>query len=332
MHPFTFVSTATAGEAVQAVAANAQSTFFAGGTTLIDLMKLEVLTPTQLVDVNKLPFSELSLVADGVNTGVDIGANVRNSDLAHHPYIRENFPVLSEALLAGASAQLRNMASTAGNIMQRTRCEYFRNVNSRCNKRQPGSGCDALTGVNRDHAILGTSPACIATHHSDMCVALAMLDTTVHTVRPNGAARAIPFGTLHLLPGETPHLETILEQGELITHIHLASMPMARRSLYLKVRDRGSYEFALASAAVALDLDGSVIRQARVGLGGIATKPWRSREAEFALTGQPASSATFQAAAEAAMAGSVTHEHNAFKVDLAKRTLVAALENLGEKQ
>lgn len=327
MQPFTFLSAATAGGAIDAVAGHSQSTFFAGGTTLIDLMKLDVATPNRLVDINHLPFSEVTVDGDGVT----IGANVRNSDLAAHPYICEHFPVLSEAILAGASPQLRNMASTAGNILQKTRCGYYRDVHARCNKRQLSAGCDALTGFNRDHAVLGTSEACIATHHSDMCVALAMLNTTVHTLLPNGTRRAIPFDTLHLLPGVTPHRENILEQGELITHVHLAPLSTARKSLYLKVRGRASYEFALASAAVALELESGAIMQARIGLGGIATKPWRSHEAEAALAGRPATLSTFQAAAEAALAGAITHQHNAFKVELAKRTLVAALEDLGDR-
>ena len=328
MHPFTFTEAQSMNAATQAVAANAHATFFAGGTTLLDLMKLDVLSPDELVSVGHLPLSEITSGGEGVI----IGANVRNSDLAHHPVIREHFPVLAEALLSGASAQLRNMATTAGNIMQRTRCGYFRDVHSNCNKRQPGSGCDALTGINRDHAILGTSASCIATQHSDMCVALAMLDVTVQTLRADGTIRHIPFNDFHLLPSETPERETLLESGEMITHVKLASLPFVRRSHYLKVRDRSSYEFALASAAVALDMDGSTIRQARIGLGGIATKPWRSAEAERTLVGKPATTDSFHAAAEAALAGAVTREHNAFKEELAKRTLVAALEDLGEKQ
>lgn len=328
MHPFTYQEASTTDAAVKAVSGNTQAVFFAGGTTLLDLMKLEVMTPAELVSVNHLPLAELTISEDGVS----IGANVRNSDLAHHRYIREHFPVLTEALLAGAPAQLRNMATTAGNIMQRTRCGYYRNVNSNCNKREPGSGCDALTGVNRDHAILGTSSSCIATHHSDMCVALAMLDTMVETLRADGSTRTIPFCDLHLLPGDTPERETILEPGEMITRIRLAPLPFVRRSHYLKVRDRSSYEFALASAAVAFETEGTKISKARIGLGGIATKPWRSLEAERALIGKAATTESFQAAAEAALAGAVTHEHNAFKVELAKRTLVAALEDLGERQ
>ncbi len=328
MHPFTYLESTTSDGAAQAVARNPGAVFFAGGTTLLDLMKLEVLAPVQLVSVNQLPFTEITVNADSIT----VGANVRNSELAHHPQIRERFPVLSEAILAGASAQLRNMATTAGNILQKTRCGYYRDVNSRCNKREPGAGCDAMTGINRDHAILGVSSSCIATHHSDMCVALAMLDCTVQTVKSDGVTRDKAFSDLHQVPGATPQIETTLTPGELITSIRLAALPFAGNSHYLKVRDRGSYEFALASAAVALDIREGTIIQARIALGGIATKPWRSREAEAALIGKAATTETFKRAAEKALAHAVLHQHNGFKLDLAKRTLVAALEDLEGKQ
>ncbi|MBV8707308.1 MAG: xanthine dehydrogenase family protein subunit M [Acidobacteriaceae bacterium] len=324
MRPFHYVESAGAQEATQSVSSGAEAVFFAGGTTLIDLMKIDVLRPDTLVSVNQLPLGEIEVDANGVH----IGANVRNSQLAWHGTIREQYPVLSEALLAGASTQLRNMATTAGNIMQRTRCPYFRDVTTACNKRSPGSGCGALHGYNRSHAVLGTSENCIATNPSDMCVALVMLDASVRTLRPDGSTRTIPFNHFPRLPGDTPHIETVLEHGELITHLNLSSLPMARRSLYLKVRDRASYEFALASAAVALELDGDTIRAARVGLGGIATKPWRSQGAEEALVGKKADEKTFKEAGEAALAGAVGREHNAFKIELAKRTLVHALEQL----
>lgn len=314
----------TTEAALAAFDQNKQSVFFAGGTTLVDLMKLDVMTPSELVDVNLLPFSSIDAGADGVM----IGANVRNSEFAAHRVIRERYPVLSEALLAGASAQLRNMASTAGNLMQRTRCSYFRDVNAACNKRQPGSGCDALTGVNRMHALLGTSDHCIATHPSDMCVALIALEAVVHTQQQNGAKRTIPLNQFYLLPGNTPQFETVLEKSELITHVFLPDDSIHSNSHYLKVRDRSSYEFALASAAVALELEGKKIVNARVGLGGIGTVPWRSREAENALTGKPATQQIFAAAAQAALAGAKPQKHNAFKVELAKRTLVLALEEL----
>jgi xanthine dehydrogenase YagS FAD-binding subunit len=324
MHPFQFIESQTPADAIHAVAANPQAAFFAGGTTLVDLMKLDVMTPGALVDINRaLPDS---IVESGGK--VQIGANVRNSDLAYHRLIRERFPVLSEAILAGASAQLRNMASTGGNILQRTRCSYFREAHAACNKRMPGSGCDALDGYNRSHAVLGTSESCIATHPSDMCVALAMLDAVVSTQQPNSNTRRIPFNDFHLLPGETPDRETVLEHGELILGVEIEPSNLSRRSHYLKVRDRASYEFALASAAVALDLDGNTIRAARIALGGVATKPWRSLEAEAVLTGKPAARETFRAAAEAAFASAKPRRDNAFKIELGKRTLSRALEEL----
>lgn len=324
MHPFSFIEADTAETARKALPLDRNAVFFAGGTTLIDLMKLDVLTPEVLVDINRLPLSSIDTSADGVT----IGANVRNSDLAHHPMIRERFPMLSEALLSGASAQLRNMATTAGNLLQKTRCAYFRDVNAHCNKREPGSGCDAINGVNRSHAVLGTSDACIATHPSDMCVAMVALEAVIHTERQNGTKRAIPISDFYLLPGNTPERETVLEKGELITHVHIPSNPIAQRSHYLKVRDRASYEFALASAAVALEVKGATIARARVALGGVATVPWRSREAESALQGKTARLETYRDASEAAMAGAVPRKHNAFKIELAKRTLIEALEQL----
>jgi xanthine dehydrogenase YagS FAD-binding subunit len=327
MKPFQYVQSSAVQDATREVSRAEGSVFFAGGTTLIDLMKIHVLQPSELVDVNRLPLSSVE-VSD---KNIRIGANVRNSELAWHAAVRERFPALSEALLAGASTQIRNMATTAGNIMQKTRCPYYRDVSSACNKRVPGSGCDAIEGYNRGHAILGTSDQCIAMFPSDMCVALAMLDTTVITARPDGSSRRIAFTDFHLVPGKTPHKETILENGEMISHVEMSDLPVARNSHYLKVRDRASYEFALASAAVGIELDGQTIKNARVGLGGIATKPWRSPEAEKALIGKPANTTTFAAAAEAALASAVTHGHNAFKVPLAKRTLIEALEELMAK-
>jgi len=327
MHPFQFVESQTVEGAIHAVAADPQAVFFAGGTTLVDLMKLDVMTPEALVDVNRtLP----NAIVESGGT-IQIGANVRNSDLAEHGLIRERFPVLSEAILAGASAQLRNMASTGGNILQRTRCPYFREVHAACNKRVCGSGCDAMKGFHRSHAVLGTSESCIATHPSDMCVALAMLDAVVSTQKANGDTRRIPFNEFHLLPGETPDRETVLEHGEIILGIEIEPSRLSRQSHYLKVRDRASYEFALASAAVALDVDGDTIRAARIGLGGVATKPWRSPEAEAALTGKPVAKDTFRAAAEAAFAAAKPRRDNAFKIELGKRTLVRALEELWQR-
>lgn len=324
MNPFRYVEENSAESAVRAVSAAPGAVFFAGGTTLIDLMKIDVLTPEALVDVNHVPLDEVEV--DG--KVVRIGANVRNSQLAWHPLVRQRYPVLSEAILSGATTQLRNMATTAGNIMQRTRCPYFRDVHSRCNKRQPGSGCDAIEGVNRMLAILGTSDRCIATFPSDMCTALAILDAVVQTRRPDGSTRSIPFLDFHLLPGDTPHRENVLEHGEMITHVELPDLPFARRSHYLKVRDRASYEFALTSAAVALDLDGETIRAARIALGGVATRPWRCPDAEKVLAGRRATPEAFRAAAEAALTGAVPQKHNAFKIELTKRTLVRALQEV----
>jgi xanthine dehydrogenase YagS FAD-binding subunit len=294
--------------------------FLGGGTTLVDLMKVEVLTPDTLVHVQRLGLSSIDVSDDAIT----VGAAVTNSQLAWHPAVRDRFPVLSEAILSGATTQIRNMATVAGNILQRTRCSYFRDVHASCNRRQPGSGCDALDGFNRAHAVLGASEHCIATHPSDMCVAMAVLDTEIHTLRADGTTRFIPFAEFHQAPGDTPHVETALRHGELITHVVIPSLPAARRSHYLKVRDRASYEFALASAAVVLDLDGRTIREARLGLGGIATKPWRAADAERALTGREATDDAFRSAAEIALEGAVAREHNHFKIELAKRTIVRA--------
>jgi xanthine dehydrogenase YagS FAD-binding subunit len=291
-------------------------------------MKIEVLTPDTLIYVGQLGLAEIEVSDEGVR----IGANVRNSQLAWHPVIRERFPVLAEALLSGATTQLRSMATVAGNIMQRTRCAYFRDVHAACNRRRRGSGCDALLGFYRGHAVLGTSESCIATHPSDMCVAMVILDAVIHTIKNDGTTRAIPFRDFHRTPGDTPDVETNLEHGELITHVVLPSQSIARRSHYLKVRDRVSYEFALASAAVALDLDGRTIRSARLGLGGVATKPWRCVEAEQVLAGQPATEATFQHAADAALAIAIGREHNRFKIELAKRTIVRAFSTARDIQ
>ena len=326
MREFTFERFTRATDAASAVAARPGAMFLAGGTTLVDLMKIDVLTPDTVVDVRPLGMSSIDVSDDGLV----IDANVTNSQLAWHPVVRDRYPVLSEAILSGATTQIRNMATVAGNILQRTRCPYFRDIHASCNRRQPGSGCDALDGFNRGHAVLGVSEHCIATHPSDMCVAMIVLDAEVHTVRPDGTTRSIPFGDFHLTPGDTPHIEVALEHGELITHIVIPHLPAARRLHYLKVRDRASYEFAVASAAVVLDLDGDTIRAARLGLGGIATKPWRATEAEQSLTRRKASDETFRDAAEIALAGAVGREHNRFKIELAKRTIVRAFANARE--
>ncbi|HEX4498423.1 MAG TPA: xanthine dehydrogenase family protein subunit M [Thermoanaerobaculia bacterium] len=329
MNPFSFTHVSQPDEAVAAVSRDPHARFVAGGTTLVDLLRLEVETPDRLVDINALPLAKIDALPSG---GVRIGAMVRNSDLANHPAIRQRYPVLSEALLSGASPQLRNMASVGGNLMQRTRCYYFRDTAYPCNKRSPGSGCAALEGYNRIHAVLGTSDQCIATFPGDMPVAMVALDAVVHTRRPNGSERTIPLTDFHVSYGENPSRETVLDHGELITAVELPPTPWFARSHYLKVRDRASYEFALASAAVALDLDGGRIRAARVALGGVGTKPWRSSEAEQALIGKKAEEATYKAAAETALQGAQPRKDNGFKIELAKRTLARALATAAEKK
>jgi xanthine dehydrogenase YagS FAD-binding subunit len=296
--------------------------FVAGGTTLLDLMKLNVETPARVIDINRLPFDKVEATPDG---GLKIGATVRNSDLAHHPTVQRDYSVLSQALLAGASAQLRNMATTAGNLLQRTRCMYFRDTAMPCNKREPGTGCPAITGSNRMLAVLGTSEHCIATNPSDMCVAMAALEATVHVQGAKGS-RAIPIGEFHLLPGDTPNRETVLEPGDLITHVTLPPPVAGSKQVYLKLRDRASYEFALASAAVVITVSGGNVTWARVALGGVGTKPWRSPEAEAALVGQPATAENFRKAAEAALRDAKPQSENAFKIELAKRCLTHALQ------
>lgn len=305
-----------------------ESKFIAGGTTLVDLMKLHVETPKTLVDINLLPLDKIERLPDG---GLRIGAMVRNSDLAWNDEVKKSYPVLSEALLSGASPQLRNMATTGGNLLQRTRCMYFREPSAGtpggygCNKRTPGSGCAAMDGFNRIHAVLGTSDKCIATHPSDMCVAMAALEAVIHVEGPKGK-RTIPIADFHKLPGDTPHIENALEPGDLITYVDLPKPVEGAKSTYLKLRDRASYEFALASAAVVARVEGGHIRYIRVAMGGVGTKPWRSREAEAALMGKSANAATFKAAAEAALAKAKPHKDNAFKVELAKRCLVRSLK------
>ena len=331
MRPFQYLSPATSGDAVRLAAADAQTRFVAGGTTLIDLMKLEVETPARLVDLNALARGDaaLSEIMALPNGGVRIGALVRNSDLAWNTLITARYPVLAQAVLAGASGQIRNMATTGGNLMQRTRCAYFRDTAMPCNKRTPGSGCSAITGHNRTLAVLGTSTECIATSPGDMPVAMVALDAIVRVRGPQGE-RAIPLVDFHVVPGSHPEIEHVLRRGELITAVDLPPLAFGARSHYRKVRDRASYAFALASAAVALDIAGGRVRGARVALGGVGTKPWRSREAERALVGGPATPAAFRAAAERALAGAVPHSENAFKIELAKRTMVRALSTVAE--
>src|SRR5881392_1470990 len=323
MHTFEFTrpENSTAAIAAGARAKTAQQgadvRFVAGGTTLLDLMKLNVETPARVIDINRLPLDKIEATPDG---GLKIGATVRNSDLAHHPTVERDYAVLSQAILAGASAQLRNMATTAGNLLQRTRCMYFRDTAMPCNKREPGTGCPAITGSNRTLAIMGTSEHCIATNPSDMNVAMAALEATIHVRGPKGE-RSIPIGDFHSLPGNTPERETVLEPGDLIIHVTLPPPAPGSRSFYLKLRDRASYEFALASAAVVISLTGQNISRARIALGGVGTKPWRSPEAEAVLVGQPADKAIFRKAAEAAVRDAKPQSENGFKIELAKRCL-----------
>jgi xanthine dehydrogenase YagS FAD-binding subunit len=316
VRPFHYIR---ATDTASATSAGQGAAFVAGGTSLVDLMRLDVMRPETVVDISRLPLTHVD--ADG--EGVRIGALAKNTDVAVHPLIAKRFPVLAEALLSGASPQLRNMATVGGNLLQRTRCPYFRDVGTSCNKREPGAGCSAIGGVTRSHAVLGTSGSCIATHPSDMCVALIALDAVVHTTK-----RAIPMADLHTLPGAHPEIEHVLAPGELITEVSLPASRFAARSHYVKVRDRASFAFALASAAVAIDLTGRTIREARVALGGVATKPWRSQDAEAELAGRTATRETFQRAANAALAPAKAHGENAFKIELARRTIVRALEEV----
>src|SRR6476661_4052187 len=327
MHIFEFIrpkdsAAAIAGAAQSKTAQQgAEVRFMGGGTTLIDLMKLNVETPARVLDINRLPLDKIELTPEG---GLKIGATVRNSDLANHPKVQKDYSVLSQAILQGASAQIRNMATVGGNLLQRTRCVYFRDTAMPCNKREPGSGCPAITGHNRTLAILGASDHCIATNPSDMCVALAALEATVH-IQGTKASRAVAFGDFHLLPGNTPRRETVLEAGDLITHITLPPPVNGSKQLYLKLRDRASYEFALSSAAVVLTIASDKITRARIALGGVGTKPWRSPEAETALTDKPANEASFRQAAEAAVRNAKPQSENKFKIELAKRCLIHAL-------
>jgi xanthine dehydrogenase YagS FAD-binding subunit len=300
----------------------AQVRYVAGGTTLIDLMKLDVETPVRVIDISRLELARTERQPDG---SLRIGAMVRNADLAHDPNVVRDYPVLSQALLSGATGQLRNMATTGGNLLQRTRCSYFRDLAyAECNKRTPGSGCAAIGGHNRTHAILGTSEHCIATHPSDMAVAMMALEARIHIL--NGQSeREVPIGEFYLLPGNTPNLENVLKPGDLITYVTLPPPVAGARSHYLKLRDRASYEFALASAAVVIQVEGGRIRKARIALGGLGTRPWRSPEAEHALDGKAADEATFRAAADAGLRNAKPQRDNAFKMELAKRCLIRAL-------
>ncbi len=322
MQPFEYQRATDPQGAVNAIATQPHGRFLAGGTNLVDLMKQHVELPSHLVDINRLDLSRIEELPDG---GLRLGALTRNSDTADHPLVRQRYPMLAQAILSGATQQLRNVATNGGNLLQRTRCYYFYDpAFEQCNKRKPGSGCGAIEGYNRVHGILGTSPECIATHPSDMCVALAALGATVR-VRGKRGERTIQFADFHRLPGKSPEVDTNLRPDELILSIDLPKSPYAAHSAYIKVRDRASYAFALVSAAAALELDGSTIRSARLALGGVAHKPWRSQRAEALLDGKPATEASYRAAAEEALAGAKTYEHNAFKVEMAKQTIVRAL-------
>ena len=298
--------------------------FLAGGTTLVDLMKLRVERPRHVIDISGLELGDIETLEDG---GVRIGAMVRNANLAHHEFIQRHYPVLSQALLSGASAQLRNMATTGGNLLQRTRCVYFRDTAMPCNKREPGTGCSAIGGYNRNLAILGTSEHCIASNASDMNVALAALDATVH-VQGSAGERSIPIREFHALPGDTPHIETVLQPGDLITHVSLPAPVQGARSTYLKLRDRASYEFALASAAVVARVVDNRIEFVSIALGGVGTRPWHAGEAVALLQGQAPDADRFSAAADAVLAGAVPQSENGFKIELARRCLVHALSTV----
>jgi xanthine dehydrogenase YagS FAD-binding subunit len=323
MTPFTYARASNAAIALRD-GGLAGAKYLGGGTNLVDLMREGIEHPRTLVDVTALS----STIKENAEGGLIIGAATTNTALAADRRVRTRYPVLARAILAGASAQIRNMATVGGNILQRTRCSYFYDGAAACNKREPGSGCDAMGGFNRNHAILGASAACVATHPSDMCVALAALDATVQLVGPGGE-RMIPFGDLHLLPGDTPERETVLEPGELILAVVLPPLPFAGRSAYRKVRDRASYAFALVSVAAALDLgEDGAIRDVRLALGGVAHKPWRAMTAEAALRGRMPTKAAILAAAEAELAAAVPLRDNAFKIELAKRTIAAVLTDL----
>ncbi len=318
---FAYSRASDVDDAVRQIAAEPTARFIAGGTNLIDLIKEDVARPTRLIDITHLPLRAIEETAEG---GLRIGALVPNTDVAYHPEIERRYPLLASAILAGASAQLRNMASTGGNLLQRTRCVYFYDTTTPCNKREPGSGCAAIRGVNRNHAILGASEHCIATHPSDMCVALAALDARVH-VAGSAGERTIPFEYFHRLPGDTPNLDVNLRADEIITAVELPPQGFAENYTYLKIRDRLSYAFALVSVAAALELDDGNVADVRLALGGVAHKPWRDREAEDALRGRRATPDNFARAAEALLRGARGFGHNDFKIELARRTIVRAL-------
>jgi xanthine dehydrogenase YagS FAD-binding subunit len=318
---FQYARATDVADAVRQIAADPTARFIAGGTNLVDLMKYDVEKPLRLIDISRLP---LKTVDETANGGIRIGALVPNTDVAYHPLIEKRYPMLSSAILAGASQQLRNMASTGGNLLQRTRCFYFYDVATPCNKREPGSGCSAINGINRINAILGTSEACVATHPSDMCVALAALEASVHVAGPAGT-RTIAFADFHRLPGDTPERDTNLRPDELVTAVELPAQGFAANYSYLKIRDRLSYVFALVSVAAALELDGGRIKQARLALGGVAHKPWRNPDVEATLRGKAPDRQAFAQAADLLLRDARGLAHNGFKIDLARRAIVRTL-------
>ncbi|MBC3786499.1 FAD binding domain-containing protein [Spirosoma utsteinense] len=327
MRPFTYTRASDPSLAVRELAANPTAKFLAGGTNLIDLMKEDVERPSAVIDISALTLTEIKPIAAGTSKGgISIGGLGKNTDAANHPSIRQHYPLLTQAILAGASGQIRNMATNGGNLLQRTRCPYFYEVAMPCNKREPGSGCGALEGINRLHAIFGWSEKCVAVYPSDMAIALAALDAFVRVKRPNGEERSIPFTDFHRLPGDTPEQDTNLAHGELITAIDLPQNKFADRSYYLKVRDRASYAFALISVAAALEVTGNTIVQARIAMGGVSHKPWRALTAEKMLVGKEATAENFKRAADAEMAAAKPLEHNKFKVELGNRSIVLALQ------
>ncbi|GAP96869.1 FAD binding domain-containing protein [Leptolyngbya sp. NIES-2104] len=328
MRPFQYTKAKDANTAVKTVAANANSQFLAGGTNLIDLMKEDVARPVELVDITRLNLTQIGTVAGSGN--LSIGALAKNSDTANHPLVRQNYPLLTQAILAGASGQIRNMATNGGNLNQRTRCPYFYDTAMPCNKRNPGTGCGALEGINRYHAIFGWSEQCVAVYPSDMAIALAALDPIVQVQRSDGTVRSIAFTNYHRLPENNPEKDNNLDRGELVTAIELPRNNFAAKSHYLKVRDRSSYAFALVSVAAALEMDGNQIKQVRVAMGGVSHKPWRATEAERFLTGKAATEVNFAAAAEAEMRQAKPLEHNQFKVELGKRAIISALQRAME--